>query len=227
MASDQQKGKLFSKISREIMLAVSIGGGVTDPDNNIYLRSALQRAHEVNMPKDTIHRLVERIASRKELMTEVVYEAMAWGGVSLVIKTATDNPRRTVAELSSYLEKQGAKMVEKGAVLYQYDLCGVFWVEGKTEEEVLSLVEALDGFDMEQVDAAFYIYVLYDKLSKALQKAKQEGLHNAPELIYRPKSYMPLSIEQAQKITALIEGLEELDDVQSVYTNAQFPPFAP
>jgi transcriptional/translational regulatory protein YebC/TACO1 len=86
-ANDKEKGKLFSKVSREIIMAINSGGGVTDPDNNIALRGALDKAKEVNMPKDNIERLIERVTTKAENLTEVIYEALGPYGISLLIKT--------------------------------------------------------------------------------------------------------------------------------------------
>jgi YebC/PmpR family DNA-binding regulatory protein len=218
-ANDKERGKLFSKVSREIIMAINTGGGVTDPDNNITLRSALDKAREVNMPKENIERLIERVTSKAENLTEVIYEALGPNGISLLIKTTSDNPRRTQTEVKIVLDKNGGKIVEKGAVMYMFDLCGRLEIKGKTEEEALNLTEALGGNDLEKEEDTFIIYFNYESMSRAWQKAKEHNINKVPELFYRPKSYIDVTEDKAKKTIDLLNKLDELDDVQELYTN--------
>ncbi|MFA6006001.1 MAG: YebC/PmpR family DNA-binding transcriptional regulator [Patescibacteria group bacterium] len=221
-ANDAARGKEFSKISREIILAIQMGGGDTDPNANLRLRMAIDKAREVNMPKENVNRLIDRIKERTESMTEVVYEAVGPAGVYVVIKTVTDNPNRTHGELSQIMNRNGGKLVEKGAVLYMFDLLGTMKLEGKTEEEALQIAETIGGLDIEKHDGVYYVVLAYELLSEALQKAQSAGISKAPELIYKPKSTVEIDAGAREKVITLLEKLEEQDDVQELFTNVEF-----
>lgn len=220
-AADQEKGKLFSKITREIMVAVSEGGGITDPENNIRLRGALEKAREVNMPKENIQRVLDRAREKKNALTEVIYEALGPSSVTFIIKTATDNPRRTHTELSIVLDKNGGKLVEKGAVAFMYDLCGLLTYQGDSEE-ALSLAESIGAVDLESEGKTYFLYVPYRDLSVAWSKARNRGVNKAPELIYKAKIYLDVDKETQSKALKLLEKLEAVEGVQEIYTNIKF-----
>lgn len=220
--NDQARGKEFSKISREIILAIQLGGGDVDPDSNLRLRMAIEKAKEVNMPKENITRLVERIKERTESMSEAIYEAIGPGGSCIVIKTVTDNPNRTHSELNQIMMRNGGKLVEKGAVLYMFDLMGMLKLEGKSEEEALTVAEQIGGLDIEKNEDAYYIVLSYDKLSEALHKAQSIGISKAPVLVYRPKSVITLDEQLQKKVIVLLQKLEESEDLQELYTNVLF-----
>lgn len=220
--NDQQRSKVFSKVTREIILAINQSGGVVDPDINIQLRSAMEKAKEVSMPKENITRLIERIKERAEVVTEVVYEAMLHNGVSLIIKTLTDNPNRTHSELNMLLVKNGAKLVAKGSASYMFEYCGLMEIDNKTEEEILKLAETINAIDLENEEGKYYLYVPYDNLSRASKEAETIGITKAPELIYKPKTIVNLSSVEAQKTISIIERIDDHDDVQAVFSNFGF-----
>lgn len=220
--NDQARGKEFSKLSREIILAIQLGRGDVDPNSNLRLRMAMEKAREVNMPKENIMRLIDRIKERTESMSEVVYEAVGPGGSYIVIKTVTDNPNRTHGELSQIMNRNNGKLVEKGAVLYMFDLMGMLKLEGKSEEQALQIAENIGGLDIEKIDNVYYVMLSYDHLSEALQKAHLAGISKAPILVYRPKSAITIDKEMQEKVIALLEKVEELDDVQDLFTNVEF-----
>lgn len=218
-ANDQQKGREFSKISREIMLAVSLGGNVIDPDQNIRLRAAIEKAKEVNMPKENIKRLLDRIKDKAEQVSEVIYEALLFSNITAVIKTATDNPRRTQTELKIILDKNGGKLVERGAVLHGYDLLTLFKIEDQHESLVLQLIEALSAIDFSKQEDGYYIYVPFSQFSEAWAQAKELGFHKAPELIYKPRALLEVSEGIAKKAYQLAEKILTIDEVQDIYLN--------
>jgi YebC/PmpR family DNA-binding regulatory protein len=217
--NDQEKGRLFAKLTREIMLAISEGGGVTDPGKNVRLRAAVEKAKEGNMPKDNINRLLARLKERAEAVTEVIYEALSIDPINLIIKTATDNPRRTQTELRIILEKNGGKLVAKGGVMHNYDLRCLFTLEKVLEEEALKLMESLNAVDFEKVGETYYIYVPYTQFSEAWNRASELGFSLTPELVYKPKLVVEVSPEQEDRAHELIDKLEEVDDVTAVYVN--------
>ncbi len=220
--NDHEKSKIFGKVTREIIVAISQGGGVTDPDANLALRGALEKAREVGLPKENTDRIIEKAKNRAQLMTEVVYEALGPSGVGFMIKTATDNPRRTHADLSIFIERNGGKVVEKGAVGYQFELCGVLRLENKSEQDALVATEALGGSDVEEYESGYLIYVPYTHLAEAWQQAKKLGISQAPELVYKPIVSISVAGFEAQKVLDLMEKIEDHDDVVALYTNAQF-----
>lgn len=218
-ANDQQKGREFSRVSREILLAVSLGGNVIDPDKNIRLRAAIDKAKEVNMPKDNIKRLLDRVKEKAEAVSEQVYEALLPHNVKAIIKTATDNPRRTQTDLKIVLDKNGGKLVEKGAVMYQFDLLTLFKIENRAEEEVLNLIEALNAVDFSKEDNGYYVYVPMEQFAEAWQKARELGFEKAPELVYKPKA--PLTVDEATttKVLSIAEKILAIEEVQDLYLN--------
>lgn len=218
-ANDQQKGKEFSRVSREILLAVSLGGNVTDPDKNVRLRAAIEKAKEVNMPKDNIKRLLDRVKEKAQLVTEVIYEALFPHNVVAIIKTATDNPRRTQTDLKIVLDKSGGKLVEKGAVMHQFDLLTLFKIDNREEEEVLNLIEALSAIDFNKHENGYDVYVPMQQFSEAWNKARELGFDKAPELVYKPKALIEADDSTALKAAELVEKILSIDEVQDVYLN--------
>jgi len=218
-ANDQEKGRLFAKLTREIMLAISEGGGVADPNKNVRLRAAIEKAKEGNMPKENISRLIDRLKLRAEAVTEVVYEALGPDPVTFIIKTATDNSRRTQTDLRIILEKNGGKLVEKGGAMHNYDLRCLFTIEGVSEEEILKLIESLSAIDFEKVGETDYIYVPYTQFSEAWSKARELGFKQTPELVYKAKLAVEISPEEEARVQELIEKLEEVDEVTAVFVN--------
>ncbi len=218
-ANDQQKGREFSKVSREILLAVSLGGNITDPDKNVRLRAAIEKAKEVNMPKDNIKRLLDRVKEKAQLVTEVVYEALFPSNVASIIKTATDNPRRTQTDIKIILDKNGGKLVEKGAVMHQFDLLTLFQIDNREEEEVLNLIEALNAVDFNKREGGYDVYVPMQQFNEAWNKARELGFDKAPELVYKPKVLLEADQTAIHKATELVEKLLAIDEVQDVYLN--------
>jgi len=218
-ANDQQKGREFSRVSREILLSVSLGGNVIDPDKNVRLRAAIEKAKEVNMPKDNIKRLLDRVKEKAQLVTEVVYEALFPHNVVAIIKTATDNPRRTQTDIKIILDKNSGKLVEKGAVMHQFDLLTLFQIDNREEEEVLNLIEALKAVDFNKREGGYDVYVPMQQFSEAWNKARELGFDKAPELVYKPKALLEADQTAIHKAAELVEKILAIDEVQDVYLN--------
>lgn len=221
--TDQQKGKIFSRITREIIIAVKIAG--PDPNMNARLRLAIQKAKESNMPNDNIKRAIERGAksSVDDAMEEVVFEAYAQGGVAMLIETVTDNKNRTVPNLRTALSKKGASLASKGAVAYLFEKKGLFIFPPETVEN--DIVETALDFDVDDVtvlpDASIEVVVSPDQFEEVLNAFQLENITYAEATL----SLIPTTSVQvedkeiAKKIVDLIEVLEEDDDVQQVHTN--------
>lgn len=221
--TDQQKGKVFSRITREIIIAVKIAG--PDPNMNARLRLAIQKAKESNMPNDNIKRAIERGAksSADDAMEEVVFEAYAQGGVAMLIETVTDNKNRTVPNLRTALSKKGASLASKGAVAYLFEKKGLFIFPPDTIED--DIVETALDFDVDDIkvlpDASIEVVVNPDHFELLLNAFQDAKLDYAEATL----SLMPTTTVQVEdkeivkKIVNLIEVLEDDDDVQQVHTN--------
>ena len=221
--TDQQKGKVFSRITREIIIAVKMAG--SDPNMNARLRLAIQKAKESNMPNDNIKRAIERGAksSADDSMEEVVFEAYAQAGVAMLIETVTDNRNRTVPNLRTALSKKGASLASKGAVSYLFEKKGLFIFPPETIED--QIVETALNFDVDDVtvlpDTSIEVVVNPDQFESLLNAFQDANLTYAEATL----SLMPttsIEVEDkdiVRKILDLIEVLEEDDDVQQVHTN--------
>lgn len=221
-AKDKIRGNVFSKLSRLITLAVIEGGGITDPDHNVKLRLVINKARQFNMPKENINRAIERASgSDKSQLKEIIYEGFAPGGVVLIIQTTTDNANRTLSEIRNILDKHQGKLGNQGSVKYLFDHCGlvVFEKNKVNEEQALAFSEKINAFDIKEDDQTFSVYFPFENLGKV--KEYLNGLEaNSVEIDYKPKSLVSIKDPQiGEKIEGLIEALENLDDVQKVFTN--------
>lgn len=214
--------KAFTKIGREIAIAVRNGG--PDAEYNPRLRVAIQNAKGVNMPKDRIDNAIKRASSKEEgNFDEIVYEGYGPYGVAIVVETATDNPTRTVANVRMYFNRAEGSLGKTGSLDFMFQRKGVFRIEksGSMNPEDLEL-ELIDfGLDsMEVDDQEIVIYTAfedYGKMAKALEDRKVVVKKSALERI--PTTFSEISEEQADEILELVETMEEDDDVQAVYHN--------
>jgi len=220
-AQDRLRGNLFSKLSRIITLAVIEGGGIGDPQHNVKLRLAIEKAKEANMPKDKIQKAIERgLGPSKDQLKEVVYEAFAPGGVSLMILGSTDNPNRTLAEIRVVLEKSGGKLATQGAVSYLFEKCGLVVVDKNKidEEKAFQLAEEIGALDIEIDGDVYLIYIPFEQVGKAKTLLNGEYLLEL-ETVYRPKMKVAIDEEKKKLIDKLVDDLEALDDIHKVFTN--------
>jgi YebC/PmpR family DNA-binding regulatory protein len=222
-AADAKRGKVFSKLSKEITIAAKEGGG--DADMNPRLRSAILAAKAVNMPNDNIDRAVKKGTGELPGVSyeEVVYEGYGPAGVGLIIEVLTDNRNRAAGEVRSTLDKRGGTLAGSGAVAWQFSKKGYIAVgKDKTDEETLFLAVTDAGAeDMQTGEDAYEITTPYDELEavrKALEEADIEP--DSAELTMLPESSVTITSEkEAAALLRLIDALEELDDVQNVYAN--------
>ena len=224
-ANDAIRGKITTKIGREITIAVRMGGG--DPTGNMRLKLALSKAKANNIPKDNINRAIQKGlgATEGSNYEEVLYEGYGPGGVAVMVDCLTDNKNRTVGEVRHAFTKAGGNLGTSGSVAFQFTERGVLFFEKVADEDAFMEV-ALDAgaADLEidengaevLTDPADYAAV-YDALVAAGYTPDES------EVTMRADNLSPVSAEDADKVMRLIERLEELDDVQSVYTNADFP----
>ena len=229
--NDSRRGQLFTRLGREIVVAVREGGG-GDPDTNFRLRMAVQHARDANMPMDNIERTIKRAAGGTEdnNLEEITYEGYGPGGTAMLVQTLTENRNRTVAEVRNAFNRNAGNMGENGCVDWLFESKGVIEVQldGHDPDE-LSL-EAIDlgADDVEPTHPDDEVLTIYtepseiEKVRKGLEAQKYTVLKSEVTMV--PKTRVELSEEKtAHQFIRLTEKLEDLDDVQNVYSNADFP----
>ncbi len=216
--------RTFTKIGKEITMAVKASG--PDPDTNSRLRALMQNAKAANMPKDTVERAIKK-ASDKDAgnYKEVIYEGFAPGGIAVLVETATDNTTRTVANLRNYFNKKGGSLGNSGTVSFLFSHKCYFHIapkDGVTLDDLeLELID-FGAEDFDQDDEEMMIGGPFEANSEIQKYLEENGFEiNSSEFVYEPAEYKPLNDEQTAQVEALIEALEEDDDVQNVFTNMQ------
>ncbi len=222
---DAKRGKLFTKLLRELTVAARAGG---DPDANPSLRTAVVKAKDANMPAETIKRAIQR--GTGELpgthYEELTLEGYGPGGTGLLIETMTDNRNRTVAEIRSMLGKHHGTMAEAGAVAWQFDKKGLFLVEGNAveEDQLLGIALEAGADDVKKSGAGFELtteVAAFDAVKTALQRANVDA--SLAEITYLPQSHVRLDEKPAEQMLKLMEILDDHDDVQKVHANFDIP----
>ena len=226
--ADIKKGKTFTKISNAITIAVKQGGGVTDPDQNFRLRLAIDSAKVANMPKENIERAIKRAVSKEAGdIEEVIYEGFAPGGkVSLIIEAATDNVQRTSATVKSIFNKSGANFGQPGSVMYQFKQIGQVIVskKGTTFDKIFEEAVDLGVEDVEDANDEVFIYTSVGNIKEVKDGLSEKGIEVFDSEISRiPVATVSLDedLQLKTKVEKFIESLEELDDVQKVYSNLE------
>ncbi len=224
--TDQQRGKLFSKLIREITTAARVGGG--DPKGNMRLKAAIEEAKSVNMPADTLKRAVQKGTGELpgEAYEEVTYEGYGPAGVALMVKVLTDNKNRTAPEIRHAFTKFGGNLGEVGSVGWMFERKGLILVEANRVDEDELLAVALEGgaSDLRRTDSVFEISTEPNQLEAVRRVLEEKGVPvQSAEVTYVPQSMIRLEGKEAQQVLRLMEGLEELEDVQKVYANFDIP----
>ena len=225
--TDARRGKLFTKLAKEIIAAVRQGGG--DPDANFRLRMAVQRARDSNMPSDNIERAIKRASgdgAGQDQMEEVVYEGYGPGGTAILLEALTDNKNRTVSDIRSTLTKTGGNLASAGAVAWQFAQRGLVVIDAPPEDaEDLALLAIDAGAeDFETVDMTLHAYTAGDSLEHIRKTLAEGGASvKSSELSMVPTSTVTMDDKTARQALRLLDQLEELDDIQKVYSNADFP----
>jgi YebC/PmpR family DNA-binding regulatory protein len=221
-AIDAKRGKLWSKLSRAIIIAARHGGG--DPNMNLKLRYAIDKAREVSMPKDNIERAIKRGTGEVEGLTfeEIEYEGYGPGGVAILVDVLTDNRNRTASEIRKIFERSGGKLGSAHCVAYLFERKGIFSIEAKATDEDTLMGIALDAGadDLKRAGHTFDITCdpsVFAQVQEALQK---NGLTPVvAEISQVPKTPVDVEPETAVKVMRLMEALDDHDDVQHVYSN--------
>lgn len=225
-ALDAKRGKVFTRLIREISMAARSGGG--DPDKNASLRKAINDARAANMPADNVKRAILKGTGQLEgaAFEEVSYEGYAPGGVAVLVQVLTDNRNRIGPEIRHVFEKHGGHAGSAGAVAWMFERKGMIQVDAERIGEDDLLAKALDAgaTDMRRAEKAFEITTIpaeMDTVREALARAGVPVLE--AQVTFLPKSTVKVESKDAASVLRLIEALEELDDVQSVYANYDIP----
>ena len=223
---DAKRAKVFTKIIRELTVAAREGGGVIE--DNPALRTVFDKARTAGMPKDTVERAIARGAGGLDgaELARLTYEGYGPGGVAVLVETMTDNRNRTVAEVRHAFAKAGGSLGADGSVAYLFDKKGQIQFESGLDEDQVMEVAIEAGAEDVMTDDAGNVEVLtapedYHKVKDALTSAGLEPA--AAELAMTPQVYTDLDLDTAEKVLHLIDSLEDIDDVTSVFVNATFP----
>jgi len=225
-AADARRGKIFTKLIKEITVAARMGGG--DPVGNPRLRQAVAAAKNENMPKDNIERAIKKGTGELEGVSydESIYEGYGPGGAAILVESLTDNKNRAVSEIRHLFNKHGGNMGENGCVAWMFSKKGYFSVnKGAVEEERL-MEMALDAGaeDVREEDDSFEIISAPDVFEAVKTALDQAAIRcDAAEITMFPSSTANLAGKEAEQMVRLMEALEDCDDVQKVYTNADIP----
>jgi YebC/PmpR family DNA-binding regulatory protein len=226
-AADAKRGKLFSKLSRAIIVAAREGG--PDPGGNLALQNAIEKARSYSMPKDNIERAIAKGSgadSEGSNFETVVYEGYGPEGVAVLVEALTDNRNRTASEVRHLFTKNGGNLGTTGAVAWQFERRGVVLVSGDADEDEVLLVAAEAGAeDIEADGASFFVSTPPETLVPVREALEAAGFGvESAELSMVPKGTVAIADEStARRVVRLIEGLEDADDVQDVYANFDIP----
>jgi YebC/PmpR family DNA-binding regulatory protein len=221
-ALDAKRGKVFTKLIKEITVAARVGGG--DPDANARLRKAVSDAKGSNMPNDTIARAIRRGTGEEEGVSyeEITYEGYGPGGVAVMVDSMTDNRNRTVAEIRHIFAKNGGNLGTSGAVNWMFEKKGYIVVakSAKPEDELFEIVTDAGAEDLRDDEDNFEIITSPDDFDAVLEAVKKAGLEpEVAEIEQLPKEYKRLEGMEAKQMLKLMESLEDNDDVQKVSAN--------
>ena len=222
---DAKRGKLWTRVLREVTVAARLGGGA---DDNPRLRAALDKALAVNVPKDTIDRAVARGLGGGEGsdLEEITYEGYAAGGVAILVEVMTDNRNRAVAEVRYAFSKHGGSLGSDGSVTHLFSRKGLIqYGSGADEERLLDTALEAGAEDLiTEPDGAILVTTPWELLGQAVRALEAAGLPpEQAEVTLLPKVMQPCDARRGESLMGLVDALEELDDVQNVYTNAKLP----
>ncbi len=225
-AVDAKRGKIFTRINRELSVAARAGG--SDPDANPRLRLAIEKANAANMPKDTIERTIKKAAGELEGVNyeEIRYEGYAQGGVAVMIECLSDNRNRMVSEVRHAFSKHGGNLGTDGSVSYLFSKIGVLnFAPGTSEDEVMevALESGADDIVMGE-DGSIEVLTSPETFSALVAAMETAGVAPAnAEVTMRASVEVELDVETGRKVLRFLDILEDLDDTQSVYSNADIP----
>ena len=221
-ATDAKRGKIFTKVIKEITVAARIGGG--DVDGNPRLRLAVQKAKEVNMPQENLIRAIKKGTGELEGVQyqEISYEGYGPGGVAIFMEVMTDNKNRTISELRAVLDKNGGNMGENGCVAWIFEKKGTITImtSEKDEEELLELVMDAGGDDLQTIDDYYEITTSVESFESVRKAIENSGLKvQSAQLTRIPQNTVNVEEKNCKSLLRLMDMLEDHDDIQKVYSN--------
>jgi YebC/PmpR family DNA-binding regulatory protein len=225
-AADSKRGKIFTKIIRELSVAARAGGG--DPDTNSRLRKAVSDAKAVNMPADNIKRAIMKGTGQLEgaSFEEIAYEGSGPGGVAIYVEALSDNKNRTVSELRHIFTKNGGRMGESGCVAWMFKRKGYIVIDKSkaSEDQLLDIALSSGAEDLQDDGSNWEIFTPPDSYDAVVEALKKNAIEvDTSNLGYVPQNYVRLEGKQAQQLLRLMEELEDHDDVQHVWANFDIP----
>lgn len=225
-AADAKRGQLFTKFIKEISIAARMGGG--DPNANPRLRTAILKARAANMPKDNIERAIKKGTGELggAVYEEKLYEGYGAGGVAILVEVLTDNNNRAAANVRNIFSKSGGNLGATGSVAYMFNRKGVieYDAEAVNEDEIMEVALEAGAEDIVNEDGVITVTTDPSAFESVLEVLQNKGFESvSAEVAMVPDMYSAVDMETAAKVQKLIDRLEEDDDVQNVYTNADFP----
>lgn len=226
-AQDAKKGKIFSKLARNITIAAREGGG--NPDLNIKLQYAIEKARDANMPKDNIERAIQKgagAAAGGEELYEYLYEGFGPNGVAIIVEAVTDNRNRTTSEIRNIFERSGGSLGASGCVSWLFEKRGMFLIDKKEIEEDKLMLTALEAGaeDVLSVEQFYQVICLPSDFERMKKTLKEQNIPiESAELTWIPKTSIDIDEATGRKVIELMETLEDHDDVQGVYANFNLP----
>ena len=221
---DASRGKVWTKVIREITVAAK---GGPDPDDNPRLRLALDKANAANMPKDNIKRAIEKGSGTGETgaLEEIVFEGYGPGGVAILVETMSDNRNRTVSDVRHAFSKFGGNLGTDGSVSYLFNKIGIIHIaKNYSEDDLMEIVLESGADDLVDEGEYFEIVTGSAELSSVLEALKNNNIENTnAELTLRAETSIAIDQEMSEKVLKIMDFMDELDDVQEVHTNAEFP----
>ena len=220
--ADKERSKIFSKLSREITVAAKLGD--KDPGMNPRLRTAIQAAKQANMPKDNISRAI----SKSEMNSNKNYESLRYEGfgpfnIALIIETLTDNKNRSASSIRTVLQKNGGRLGETGSTAHMFSNCGVIHIkkENIQEEEIFEMAINAGAKDCINLENVFEVITKKEDFYKIKTEIEKKiTTLNYSSIEWRPLNYVDLTLDNSKKLLEVLSEIEELDDVQNIFTNA-------
>jgi len=224
-AEDARRGQLFTKLTREIMIAVRESGD--NPESNLRLRMAIEKARNGAMPMDNVQRAIKRASGKEEgvILTEVTYEGYGPGGVAILVETMSDNRNRTLQEIRNVFSRGGGSLGESGCVSWMFQQKGVIsiTISDKNADELSLLAIDAGAEDVNITDDTLEIYTAPHDIEKVRHSLEEKGLTiTSAEISREPQNTIELDEKKALQTVKLLEKLEGMDDVQKVYSNMDF-----
>ena len=221
---DASRGKVWTKVIREITVAAKDG---PDPNDNPRLRLALEKANAANMPKDTIKRAIEKGSGTGETgeLEELVFEGYGPGGVAILVETMTDNRNRTVSDVRHAFSKYGGNLGTDGSVSYLFKKLGIIHLsKNMSEESLMEVVIESGAEDFSEEDDFYEVTTEANVFNNVLDVFKEKKIEYIDaQLTLRADTLVPLDNDMSEKVLNIMEFMDDLDDVQEVHTNAEFP----